>query len=84
MIAKGFIEGYSAGNRKIIGEVRGEQLLQLLDTAFSQLHLLSEDLLEETRIRYGSKKEIENRLKLLSLELKTLAISQLDTLNYSL
>lgn len=75
MIAKGFIEGYSAGNAQIISEVRGEQLLQLLDTAFSHLQMLSEDLREESRIRYGNKEEIEDRLIRLSEELKRLAAS---------
>lgn len=84
MIAKGFIEGYSAGNPKIVSEVRGEQLLQLLETANSHLRFLSEDIAEETRIRYGSKEEIEERLTLFSEELKVLAASQIDDLLYSL
>ncbi|MDN7243905.1 hypothetical protein [Planococcus shenhongbingii] len=80
LIAKGFIEGYSAGNPQIASEVRGEQLLQLLETAYSHYQLLSEDLAEETRIRYGSKEEIENRLPQFSEELKVLAASQIDEL----
>lgn len=80
LIAKGFIEGYSAENPQIASEVRGEQLLQLLETAYSHYQLLSEDLTEETRIRYGSKEEIENRLLQFSEELKVLAASQIDEL----
>lgn len=80
LIANGFIEGYSEGDPQIICEVRGEQLLQLLETANSHLCLLSEDLAEETRIRYGSKEEIEDRLHQFSKELKVLAASQIDNL----
>ena len=76
-MAKGFLEGYSGGNVEIVCEVRGEQLLQLLETAFSHLQLLDEDLTEEAEIRYGSKEEIESRLKLFSEELKRLAASEL-------
>ncbi|TWT25802.1 hypothetical protein [Planomicrobium sp. CPCC 101110] len=78
MIAKGFIEGYIAGNPQIASEVRGEQLLKLLETAYSHSQLLSEDLTEETRIRYGNKEEMENRLLQLSRELKVLAASEID------
>ena len=72
-MATGFLAGYSNGDREIIREVKGEQLLQLLETAFSHLQLLSEDLKEEAEIRYGSKGEIEKRMELFSKELKRLA-----------
>lgn len=80
MIAKGFIEGYSAGNQQIVGEVRGEQLLQLLETAHSHFRLLSEDIASETEIRYGNKEQIKKRLVTLSKELKELATSQIKVL----
>lgn len=82
LVAQGYITGYSAGNRQIASEVRGEQLLQLLETAYSHFCLLSEDLAEETKIRYGSKEEIEARLPVFCEELKDLASSQIDELLY--
>lgn len=75
MMAKGFIEGYSAGSKQIVLEVRGEQLLQLLETTFIHHQLLSKELSDEMRIRYGSKKEIADRLLLLSKELNALSAS---------
>ncbi|WKA55981.1 hypothetical protein [Planococcus shixiaomingii] len=80
MVAKGFIAGYSAGDAQIVSEVRGEQLLQLLETAFSHYQLLSEELTEEATIRYGSKEEIEDRLTFLCEELKSLAAFEIDGL----
>ncbi|ANU15467.1 hypothetical protein B481_2709 [Planococcus halocryophilus Or1] len=80
MIAKGFIEGYSAGNQQIVGEIRGEQLLQLLETAHSHFRLLSEDVAKETEIRYGNKEAIEKRVEMLCRELKELAASQIKVL----
>lgn len=79
-VAKGFIDGYSDLNAQVAAEVRGEQLLQLLDTAYNHVQMLSEDLPEEARIRYGNKKEIEDRLIMLSEELKALAASEMGNL----
>ncbi|ANU11050.1 hypothetical protein BBH88_12450 [Planococcus antarcticus DSM 14505] len=76
-MAEGFLAGYSAGDSKVANEVRGEQLLQLLETAFSHFCLLSEEISEETRIQYGNKAEIEERLLVLAEELKALAASQI-------
>lgn len=82
MIAQGYITEYSAGDSQIVSEVRGEQLLQLLETAHSHFCLLSEDLAEETKIRYGSKEEIEERLTVFCEDLKCLASSQIDEFLY--
>ena len=72
-IADGFLAGYSAGNPEIAREVKGEQLLQLLETAFSHFQLLQEELTEEAEIRYGNKKDIAERLIGFSKELNRLA-----------
>lgn len=72
-MANGFLAGYSDGRQEIVREVRSEQLLQLLETAFSHLQLLKEELSAESRIRYGSKEDIERRMGLFAAELKRLA-----------
>lgn len=82
-LAKGFLEGYSAGDLHVVKEVRGEQVLQLLETAYSHFCLLGEEISEGTRIRYGDKAAIEERLAWLSKELKTLADSQITELTAS-
>lgn len=82
-MADGFLAGYSAGDPRVADEVRGEQLLQLLETAYSHFCLLSEELYEETRIRYGNKAEIEERLFVLSEELKVLAATQIAGLEHN-
>ncbi|ANU18438.1 hypothetical protein BBI11_15950 [Planococcus maritimus] len=74
-MADGFLAGYSTGDSRIQAEVWGEQLLQLLETAYSHFHLLSGKLPEEARIRYGDKVHIEERLASLAGELKALAAS---------
>jgi len=79
-IADGFLDGYSAGDKRVQAEVRGEQLLQLLETGYSHFHLLSGKLPEEARIRYGDKKQIEDRLATLAGELKGLAASEIKNL----
>ncbi|WP_261384385.1 hypothetical protein [Planococcus sp. CPCC 101016] len=84
MMAKGFIEGYSAGDAQIVLEVRGEQLLQLLESAFSHHQLLSKELSEEMRIRYGNKKEIADRLLLLCNELKELSAALIRSAAWSI
>lgn len=81
MMAKGFLAGYSAGDPKIKSEVRGEQLLQLLESAYSHFCFMSEDISHGTKIRYGNKKKIAERFVLLSEELKALAIFQMDELS---
>ncbi|WP_298827913.1 hypothetical protein [uncultured Planococcus sp.] len=80
MIGNGFLEGYSEGDAHIANQVRGEQLLQLLETANIHHQLLSEDMTEGIRIRYGTKQQIENRLMLLSKELKRLGASEAGNL----
>lgn len=72
-MAEGFLAGYSGGDMEIIREVRGEQVLQLLETAFSHLQLLEGELSREAEIRFGTKKDIAARLPLFLTELKRLA-----------
>ncbi len=79
-MADGFLAGYSTEDSRIQAEVRGEQLLQLLETAYSHFHLLSGKLPEEARIRYGDKNQIEKRLATLANELKALAASVVERL----
>ncbi|MGM0896510.1 MAG: hypothetical protein ACQEV0_01345 [Bacillota bacterium] len=79
-IARGFLASYSKGDKQAMAEVRGEQLLQLLETAYSHFHLLSGKLPEEARIRYGDKQQIEDRLAILAVELKALAASEAGNL----
>lgn len=79
-IAEGFLGGYSDRDKRLAAEVRGEQLLQLLETAYSHFHLLSGKLPEQARIRYGDKQQIEARLSILAVELKTLAASEIGNI----
>lgn len=72
-VAQGFLAGYSDGSAEIVREVRGEQLLQVVESAFSHLQLLEGELRKETEIRFGTKKEIAARLPLFLKELKRLA-----------
>lgn len=83
-IADGFLDGYSDRDKQVAAEVRGEQLLQLLETAYSHFHLLAGKLPEEARIRYGDKKQIEKRLAALADELKALAASEIGNLTEAL
>ncbi len=83
-IADGFLDGYSDRDKQVAAEVRGEQLLQLLETAYSHFHLLSGKLPEEARIRYGDKQQIEERLATLAGELKALAASEIGNLTEAL
>jgi len=83
-IADGFLNAYSNSDKQVLAEVRGEQLLQLLETAYSHFHLLSGKLPEEARIRYGDKRQIEARLELLAAELKALAASEIGHLEEAL
>ncbi|TWT14621.1 hypothetical protein FQV28_01205 [Planomicrobium sp. CPCC 101079] len=69
-MAKGFLAGYSAGNEQVAREVRAEQLLQLLESAFSHQKMLDGELTKSMRIRYGNKEAIKKRLVLLCDELK--------------
>ncbi|AUD15027.1 hypothetical protein CW734_16815 [Planococcus sp. MB-3u-03] len=78
------MDGYSDRDKQVAAEVRGEQLLQLLETAYSHFHLLSGKLPEEARIRYGDKQQIEERLATLAGELKALAASQVGNLTEAL
>ncbi|WP_236636659.1 hypothetical protein [Exiguobacterium sp. SL-9] len=80
-IAEGFLAGYSDGNPSIVREVRGEQLLQLLETAYLHHQLLrQEELAREDTIRYGSKEAITTRLFGLCHALKQFATSRLSEL----
>ncbi|WP_214889265.1 hypothetical protein [Exiguobacterium sp. s142] len=76
-MAEGFLAGYSEGNKAVIREVRGEQLLQLLETAFVHHQLLLKDITPEDIIRYGDRQAIEARLFVLCEELKRFAASQI-------
>ncbi len=80
MMAKGFLAGYSRGESKVVSEVRGEQLLQLLETVFSHVKLLSEELPVEMEIRYGNKHAIEKRLPMLAEELTNFAAAHIHEL----
>ncbi|MFP3393990.1 hypothetical protein SB782_35015, partial [Brevibacillus sp. SIMBA_076] len=73
-IATGFLKGYSDGDESIVREVRGEQLLQLLETVYLH-HQLScqEELTREDIIRYGDKPAVTTRLFELSHSLKQFA-----------
>lgn len=79
-IAEGFLAGYSDGDHEIASEIRGEQMLQLLDTACSHHQMLGKKLPQESIIRYGNKEEIESRLFLFSQKLKELADAHMDEL----
>ncbi|MCJ1909199.1 hypothetical protein [Planococcus ruber] len=72
-IAEGFLAGYSDGIPEIVREVRGEQVLQVLESAFSHLQLLEGELRKEAEIRFGTKEDIAGRLQLFLKELKRLA-----------
>jgi len=61
-IANGFIQGYCAQNHELITILRGEQLLQVLDSAVNHLRMLEEGLNQEQIIRYGPKEDVEARL----------------------
>mgnify|MGYP007130598716 FL=1 len=61
-IADGFVKGYCAQNPDSIVILRGEQMLQVLDSAVNHVRMLEEGLNEEQIIRYGSKKDVEDRL----------------------
>lgn len=76
-VAEGFLIGYSEGDKKVIREVRGEQLLQLIETAFVHHQLLLKDITREDVIRYGDRQAIEARLLVLCEELKWFAASQI-------
>ncbi|MET0787445.1 MAG: hypothetical protein ABWX61_06220 [Paenisporosarcina sp.] len=61
-IADGFIQGYCEQNPDLICILRGEQILQVLDTAVRHLQMLEAGLNQEQIIRFGSKEEVEERL----------------------
>lgn len=72
-IATGFLDGYSDGNLAVSQEVRGEQYLQLIETAYQHHCLLIRTMTSEDIIRYGHRKEIEKRLAILGDEIKQFA-----------
>jgi len=61
-IADGFLTGYCNGNSHSIRVLKGEQLLQVLDTAIRHLRMLESGLTAEQIIRYGSSEDVEYRL----------------------
>lgn len=61
-IADGFIEGYCAEKPHLIALLRGEQLLQVLDSAIGHVRMLETGLTEEQIIRFGSQEDVEKRL----------------------
>lgn len=77
-LAEGFLAGYSEGDRTVICEVRAEQLLQLLDMVYQHQQLMAGELTAAQLIRFGSKKDIENRLELLGTELKKYSAAFLE------
>lgn len=72
-IATGFLDGYSDGDLAISQEVRGEQYLQLLETAYQHHCLLIRTMTSEDIIRYRDRNEIEERLAILDDEIKQFA-----------
>lgn len=61
-IANGFVQGYCAQSPELICILRGEQLLQVLDSAVNHVRMLEEGLTQEQIIRYGPKEDVEARL----------------------
>jgi len=61
-IADGFIVGYCEEKSQLIALLRGEQLLQVLDSAIRHLRMLEAGMTEEQIIRYGSEEDVEKRL----------------------
>ena len=61
-IANGFIVGYCEDKSQLIALLRGEQLLQVLDSAIRHLRMLESIMTEEQIIRFGSKEDVEKRL----------------------
>lgn len=77
-LAEGFLSGYSASDETVIREVRAEQLLQLLDMVHVHQQMLADELTAMQQIRFGNKQDIENRLKILRVELKRYSAALLD------
>jgi len=71
-IADGFVLGYCAGDSHKTRVLRGEQLLQVLDTAVRHMRMLDGGLNEEQVIRYGSKEDVEKRLDVFARKVKEL------------
>lgn len=61
-IADGFIVGYCEEKSQLIALLRGEQLLQVLDSAIGHVRMLEAGMTEEQIIRYGSQEDVEKRL----------------------
>lgn len=61
-IADGFLKGYCEEKSSLIALLRGEQLLQVLDSAIRHVRMLEAGLTEEQIIRYGSEEDVEKRL----------------------
>ncbi|WP_241535901.1 hypothetical protein [Indiicoccus explosivorum] len=72
-IAHGFLQGYCENSIQKIQEVRGEQFLQVLQTAVAHWQMLEKGVAESEKVRYGSREMILARLVQLQAELKRLA-----------
>lgn len=71
-IADGFLKSYCAQNPQLVRVLRGEQLLQVLDSAVGHVRMLETELNEEQVIRYGSKVDIERRLSVFGKKINEL------------
>lgn len=71
-IADGFVQGYCGGSAQLIRKLRGEQMLQVLDSAVRHNQMLIDGLNEEQIIRFGSKKDIEKRLVVFAMKMSEL------------
>lgn len=71
-IADGFVKGYCGESAELIRKLRGEQMLQVLDSAVRHNQMLTDGLTEEQIIRYGSKEDIEKRLAVFAMKMSEL------------
>ncbi|WP_075619330.1 hypothetical protein [Paenisporosarcina indica] len=71
-IADGFVHGYCDHNHHVNRVVRGEQVLQVLDTAVRHLRMIESEITEEQVIRFGSKGDMEKRLTVFAMKIDEL------------
>ena len=71
-IADGFVHGYCSNDPHLIRVLRGEQVLQVLDTAVCHLRMIESDITEEQVVRYGSTGDVEKRLSVFALKMDEL------------
>lgn len=71
-IADGFVQGYCDNDLHLSRVLRGEQVLQVLDTAVRHLRMLESGITEEQVIRYGSREDMEQRLNVFAIKMDEL------------